>query len=132
VDSSLVGRTYPPTPPYDVTAERVAAFAAATGWTAAPGPVPATFPIVPAFEAMMAFLDAEGVDLSRVVHGEQRFRYERPVVTGDTLQVELTVASLRTIGGNDIVGTSSRVTDARGDLVCTGTATLVHRGGTPA
>ncbi|CAN5706876.1 MaoC family dehydratase N-terminal domain-containing protein [soil metagenome] len=130
MDASIVGRTYPPAPAYDVTEPAVAAFAAAVGGAYdAGGPVPLTFPIVPAFGAMMAFLDAEGVDLSRVVHGEQRFAYERPIVVGDQLTVALTVATLRQIGGNDILGTTSAVTDADGTVVCTGTATLVHRGG---
>ena len=128
MDASVIGRSYPPPAPFEVTRERVEQFVTATGGRYDGGPAPATFPIVPAFEAMMGFLDAEGVDLSRVVHGEQRFRYERPVEVGDVLNVELTVASLRQIGGNDIIGTTSAVTDADGALVCTGTATLVHRG----
>ena len=68
------------------------------------------------------------VDLFRIVHGEQRFAYVGPVRPGDVLSATLTVASLRQIGGNDIIGTRSEVTDAAGDLVCTTTATLVHRG----
>ena len=32
-------------------------------------------------------------------------------------------------GGNDVIGTTSEVTDAGGALVCTTGATLVHRGG---
>ena len=63
------------------------------------------------------------------MHGEQRFAYERPVVVGDTLTATLAVASLRQIGGNDIIGTRSEIHDADGALVCTTTATLVHRGG---
>ena len=35
---------------------------------------------------------------------------------------------LRQIGGNDIISTTSEVTDADGALVCTTGATLVHRG----
>lgn len=105
------------------------AFVEATGSVYDGGPAPSTYPIVPAFGAMMAFLDAEQVDLSRIVHGAQDFAHERPVVPGDVLSVALTVATLRQIGGNDIVGTTSTVTDADGALVCTGTATLVHRGG---
>ena len=128
VDSSLVGRVFPPTRPYTVTDEKVREFAAATGGDYAGGPVPATFPIVLAFDAMNAFLDAEQVDLFRIVHGEQRFRYERPLAVGDVLTATLTVASLRQIGGNDIIGTSSEIHDVAGDLVCTATATLVHRG----
>ena len=127
MDADIVGRGYPATAPFEVTEERVRAFVESTGATF-DGSVPPTFPIVPAFEAMMSFLDAEGLDLSRIVHGEQRFAYERPVAVGDVLTCALTVASLRSIGGNDIVGTTSAVTGPDGEVVCTGTATLVHRG----
>lgn len=129
VDPDIVGRSYPPAPPHEVTAEAVRAFVEATGASYDGGAAPATFPIVPAFAAMMTFLQAEDLDLSRIVHGAQEFRHERAVVPGDVLSVALTVATLRQIGGNDIIGTTSAVTDADGTLVCTGTATLVHRGG---
>jgi acyl-CoA thioesterase FadM len=128
VDQSLVGRSYPPTSPYAVTDDNVRAFAEAVGASYAGGPAPATFPIVVAFEAMNAFLEAEQLDLFRIVHGEQRFTYERPIVPGDVLTATLSVASLRQIGGADIIGTASEVTDSSGALVCTGSATLVHRG----
>jgi acyl dehydratase len=129
VDADTVGRTYPPAPPHEVTSEAVRAFVEATGATYDGGPAPATYPIVPAFAAMMTLLEAEALDLSRIVHGAQEFSHERPVVPGDVLSVALTVSSVRSIGGNDIIGTTSEVTDADGALVCTGTATLVHRGG---
>jgi acyl dehydratase len=130
VDQSLVGAEFPPTLPREVTAEHVRAFAAATGGDWEPGrPVPATYPITLAFEAMNAFLGQVGIDLSRIVHGEQRFSYARPVLPGDVLSAALTVSSLRQIGGNDIIGTTSTVRDADGAEVCSATATLVHRGG---
>ena len=130
IDQSLVDREFPPTPAREVSEEHVRAFAEATGGSWEPGrPVPATYPIILAFEAMNAFLDEVGLDLSRIVHGEQRFAYERPVRPGDRLSATLAVASLRQIGGNDIVGTRSTVTDADGATVCTASATLVHRGG---
>jgi hypothetical protein len=126
VDQSLVGREFPPTAPYRVSAEKVRELASAIG--SADDQVPATFPIVMAFEAMNGFLADVGVELHRIVHGEQRFAYERPIVVGDELTATLSVASLRQIGGNDIIGTRSEIRDARGDLVCTTAATLVHRG----
>ena len=128
VDQSLVGRVFPPTRPYAVTEEDIGRFVEATGGRYDGGPAPATFPIVLAFEAMNAFLEAESLDLFRIVHGEQRFTYERPVVPGDVLTATLTVASLRQIAGNDIIGTTSLVTDGSGAPVCTASATLVHRG----
>jgi len=128
VDESLVGREFPPTRPYTVSEEKVREFVSATGGEYDGGPAPATFPIVLAFDAMFGFLDAESIDLFRIVHGDQKFAYERPVVPGDVLSATLTVASLRQIGGNDIIGTTSRITDADGALVCSTSATLVHRG----
>ena len=128
VDQTLVGRVFPTTPPRAVTEEGIRDFVAATGAEHTGGPAPATYPIVLAFDAMNAFLEAERLDLFRIVHGEQRFAYERPVVAGDVLTATLTVASLRQIGGNDIIGTTSEITDESGALVCTAGATLVHRG----
>ena len=64
----------------------------------------------------------------RQVHGEQKFAYERPIVAGDVLTASLTVSSLRQIAGNDIIGTTSEITDASGTRVCATSATLVHRG----
>jgi hypothetical protein len=128
IDATLVGRAFPPTTSVPVTAESVAAFAASVGGRG-DGPVPPTYPIVVSFAALQDFLAAEQVELSRIVHGDQRFRYVRPVVVGDELTATLTVTGVRSIGGNDIVSTSSEITDAAGAVVCTATATLVHRGG---
>jgi len=128
VDQTLVGRVFPPTRPYAVSEEKLREFAAATGSAYADGPAPATFPIVLAFDAMNAFLEAESIDLFRIVHGDQLFDYQRPVVAGDVLTATLTVAGLRQISGNDIISTTSEITDATGALVCSTKATLVHRG----
>jgi acyl dehydratase len=132
VDASLAGRTFPPTDAYDVTEQAVAAFAAATGTPYAEGgPAPATFPIVVAFAAMQALMtDPDvGIELHHVVHGQQKFVHERPVVAGDRLSATLTVSGLRQIAGTDIITTSSAITDDSGALVCTADATLVHRAG---
>ena len=125
IDPSLVGREFPPTLPYLVTEADVTAFATATG--SAPARVPATFPIVVTFRALLDFLEAEQVDLSRIVHGDQKFAYERPVVVGDELTATLTVTGVRQIDGTDILRTTSTITDSTGDLVCTAGATMVHR-----
>jgi acyl dehydratase len=131
VDPSLTGRTFAPASPYQVSAERIAEFAAATGGEYAGGAAPVTFPIVVAFAAMRALMSDPdvGISLHRVVHGEQRFRYTRPVMAGDTLSATLTVDGLRQIGGADIVATRTEITDAAGGHVCTASATLVHRAG---
>ncbi|MBJ7358914.1 MaoC family dehydratase N-terminal domain-containing protein [Nocardioides sp.] len=128
VDQSLVGRSFPPTAAYEVTEDRLRDFADAVGVAYDGRQAPPTYPIVLAFDAMNAFLEAEQIDLFRIVHGEQKFAYERPIVAGDVLTATLTVASLRQIAGNDIIGTASEVEDAAGELVCSTSATLVHRG----
>jgi len=129
VDGALVGRTFPATAPYTVSAERVAEFAAATGATYAGGPAPTTFPIVVAFRAMTDLMEdpSVGIALHRVVHGEQRFSYSRPVVPGDVLTATLTVDSLRQMGGADIIATRSEILDGDGSHVVTAHAVLVHR-----
>lgn len=130
LDETLVGRSYPPTQPRIVTAEHVQAFADAIGdpLAAVDGAVPVTYPIVLAFDAMNDFLAAEQVELQRIVHGEQKFAYERPIRIGEELHATLSVRTLRQIGGNDIIGTASEIRDTDGGLVCTTSATLVHRG----
>ena len=130
VDASLSGRTLPPTEPYRVSREKILEFARATGSAHDGDTAPATFPIGVAFAAMNALMEDPdvGISLHRVVHGEQRFSYTRPVRAGDQLTATLTVDSLRQIGGADIIGTRSEITDAEGRPVCTAFATLVHRG----
>ena len=129
VDDSLAGRTFPPTAPYEVSREKIAEFAAATGNTYDGGSAPATFPIVVAFRAMTDLMKdpTVGIELHNVVHGEQRFLYQRPVVAGDVLTATLTVESLRQIGGADIISTRSDITDSAGEPVVTAYATLVHK-----
>lgn len=126
MDPSLVEREFAPVGPYVVSGAKVAEFAAATRWPA--GGVPPTFPILLLNDAMLAFLDDVGASLERIVHGEQRFAYHRPVVVGDELTATLRVASLRSLGGADVIGTVSTITDAAGELVCEAKATLVHQG----
>jgi acyl dehydratase len=70
-----------------------------------------------------------GIELHRVVHGQQKFVHARPVVVGDRLTATLTVSGLRQIAGSDIIATSSAITDDTGALVCTAEATLVHTAG---
>lgn len=91
---------------------------------------PPTFPVV-VQEHTLAQLLAEpdaGIDFSRVVHGDQRFTYSRPIVAGDELTATLTVSSVKTLGGNSMVTADSVITDASGAHVVTAISTLVVRG----
>jgi acyl dehydratase len=125
IDESVVGREFSAPEPYEVTEQAVRAFAAAT--RSSGGRVPPTFPIVVAFRAMAEFIVAGGLDLSRVVHGDEHFAYARPVRVGDVLDATLTVDNVRDVSGNGFYTTTTRITDDAGELVCTARATLVHR-----
>ncbi len=143
VNPDLVGRVFPPVAPYLVGREKVREFARAVFATSAlnhdpvaaraagyPDVVaPPTFPVViqeAALQQLLAEPDA-GIDFSRVVHGDQRFSYRRPVVAGDEITATLVVTSVKTLGGNSIVTAESSMVDADGAHVVTAISTLVVR-----
>lgn len=132
VNAGLLGRTFPATAPYEVSRAKIDEFLAAIGADAPDGTAcaPPTFPIVVTFQAMQAFMadPGVGIELHRIVHGDQRFVHVRPLQPGDVVTTRLTIESMRSMGGADIIGTRSEIFDASGELVCTAYATLFHRG----
>ena len=91
---------------------------------------PPTFAIVVqehTLPQLLADPDA-GIDFTRVVHGDQRFTFTRPIVAGDELTATLTVTSVKTLGGHAMVTAESAIADATGAHVVTATSTLVVRG----
>jgi acyl dehydratase len=145
VNPELVGRAFPPTAPYLVGREKVREFAravfaddpqhtdpvAAQALGYADVVAPPTFAIVIAEQALQQLLaepDA-GIALERTVHGEQRFRWSRPIVAGDALTAQLTVASVRALGANAMVTSETEITDAAGAHVVTATSVLIVGGG---
>lgn len=145
IDPSYAGRTYPATDPYEVGVEKIREFADAVG---DPNPVyrdreaaralghpdvvaPPTFPFVLTFKASRRLIeDPElGIDYSRVVHGDQRFVYTRPVRAGDALTVTVTLDAVRSAGGHDMITSRSDVSTVAGEHVVTAWSTLVVRGG---
>ncbi len=144
VNPNIQGRVYPPTEPYLVGREKVREFARAVLSSSplhldvevarAAGYVdvvaPPTFAVV-VQEATLAQLLADedaGVDFSRVVHGDQRFSYTRPIVAGDELTATLTITAVKQLGGHSMVTASSDIVDAGGAHVVTAISTLVVRG----
>ena len=144
LDPSFVGKHYPPTEPYEVGREKIREFADAIG---DPHPAyrdlaaaralghpdliaPPTFPIVVTMRAAGQVISdpALGLDYSRVVHGEQRFSYRRPVRAGDVLTVTVTVEDIRSAAGNDLITTRGVVATVEGEHVVTARSTLVSRG----
>jgi acyl dehydratase len=133
ISEQHAGRSYPPTAPYEVSAAKIAEFAAAIGddnpaYRGAHPVAPPTFVAVissAAWEAM--FDDPElGLALRRIVHGDQRFNYERPLRPGDRVTAALTIDKVRVRGAADIISSSVRVTDEGGELVCLASSTFFH------
>ena len=141
----LVDRIFPSLPSYLVGREKIREFARATFATdpahfdleAATSRgysdlvAPPTFPVViqqGALDMLVADPVAD-IDFSRVVHGDQRFDYVRPVVAGDTLCPTLRVVKVQSLGGHTMLTAEVTMTDDRGSLVVTATSTLVIRGG---
>ena len=144
MNPELQGRVFAPTAPYLVGREKVREFSRAVFATSALNfdldaaltagysdlVAPPTFAVV-VQESTLAQLLAEpdaGIDFTRVVHGDQRFSYTRPIVAGDELTATLTVASVKSLGGHSMVTAESTIVDANGAHVVTATSTLVVRG----
>jgi len=144
LDQSFAGRSYPPTEPYLVGREKIREFARAIGATdreyhdpeaaRAIGysdvVAPPTFPIVFTMSSSRQIVDDPelGMDYSRVVHGDQRFAYARPIVAGDALVCVNSVEEITSRGGHDFLTTRSEVTTDTGEPVVTVWAKLVQRG----
>ena len=145
VNQEFVGRTYPPSGPYAVDADLIAAFAAAVGATdpvhtdpeaaraAGYGDVvaPPTMAVRFSQQSERAYItdpDA-GIDFSRVVHGEQRFVHHRPITAGDEVLGATTVDAVRAAGGHAMVTTRTELTTTAGDALATSSSTIVVRGG---
>lgn len=144
MNPDLQGRSYPPTAPYLVGREKVREFARAVLATSplnldpeaaraagyADVVAPPTFATVIQDATLQQLLSDEdaGVDFSRVVHGDQRFTFSRPIVAGDELTATMTVTSVKTLGGHAMVTAESSIADASGAHVVTATSTLVVRG----
>jgi len=143
LDPSFIGRTYPPTAPYEVGREKIREFAVAVG-DANPAYAdqeaakalgypdviaPPTFPFVITYQAAgQVVADPElGLDFTRVVHGDQKFVYTRPVQAGDRLAVTVSIDNIKSLAGNDVLTVRGEVHDQSGEHVVTSVMTLVAR-----
>lgn len=144
VNPEIQGKQYPPAPPYLVGREKLREFARATfsvdaasfdveAAHAAGYPdliAPPTFSVVIQEHTLQQLLADESaqIDFSRVVHGDQRFTFTRPIFAGDELTAQLTVSSVKSLGGHSMVTADTVISDATGAHVVTATSTLVVRG----
>ena len=144
VNHDYAGRTFPATPPYEVSRVKIADFADAIG---DPSPVyrdreaavaagypdviaPPTFPIVVSMAASGAAIadPGLGVNYAMVVHGEQRFEYTRPLQAGDVVTAQSTIESIREVGPLVMLTTRTEIRTTGGEPLCTAFSTIVERG----
>lgn len=144
LDPSVIGRRFPSTT-MTVDAGRLRFFAKAIGETnpvftdlaaaQAAGysnlPVPPTFLFGIELENPDSFgwLAELGIDLRRVLHGEQSFLYHSTAVAGDVLTATPTIGSVYSKKGGalDFIEKTSTVTRADGELVAELKSVIVVR-----
>ena len=143
LNQEFVGRSFPPSPVYQVGREKIREFATAIGDsnpvfhdTAAAAALgyadiiaPPTFAIIVSLKAVIGVAhDPDlGPDYSRAVPGDQRFVYTRPICAGDELVAVATIESARTVAGNDMLSARADVSTVAGEHVVTTYSTIVAR-----
>jgi acyl dehydratase len=145
MNAALVGKEYRTDDTFEVGREHIRRFATAIGDTnpichdAAAARVaghpdivaPPTFLTVLAarFVSMSPTRDPElGINLRRIVHGEQSFTLHRPVHAGDHLSLTSRITEIAEVGANERLTTEMVATAADGSAVATIISTLISRG----
>jgi acyl dehydratase len=154
VNESFIGRVYPPTPFFEIGREAIRSFAEAVAAGAPVNPAhlhtaaaqalgypdviaPPTMAMIVAHRANFQYTEdpEAGIDYSRVVHGEQKFQYHRPVIAGDRLVAVLNVDSIISRGGHSMIVLRTEISAETGEAgsgpvepVCTAIGTIVVRG----
>jgi acyl dehydratase len=145
VNPEIVGKTYPNTPAYLVGREKIREFAKATFHSDNSPSVsmdaakqagfddliaPPTFAIVLQQQSLELVIDDPEADLdfSRVVHGDQGFRFQRQIVAGDVLTSQLEVESVKELAGNQMIAFLTKIFDEDKQLIAEARSTLVVRG----
>ncbi len=143
VNPDYVGRSFPPSEPYEVSRVKITEFAQAIGdlsplcrdrqaAQAAGYPdviAPPTFAIVISMASSgHAIADDDlGLDYSMVVHGEQRFEHTRPLHAGDVVVAQTTITDITPRRTMTMLTTRTDITTTDGEHVCTAMSTLVER-----
>ncbi len=145
LDASLVGHTYPPSEPYLVDSGkdprvrrrdwRARCVRTATAQTAValghPDVIaPPTFPVMLSLVLNQELIDDPLLDgdFSRVVHGDQRFAYRRPVRAGDQLVCVSSIEAIMARAGHEFLTTRTEISTDSGEPVVTVWSRIVIRG----
>ena len=143
LDPSFVGRSYPPTRPYEVGREKIREYANAVknddaayfdehaaealGHDAILAPL--TFISIFGLRAQMAFFEHANIPITeeKIVQAEQGLKMLRPIKAGDTLYCHIRLESLRQAFGADVLTIRSRITNQHGETVQEDYTTMAGR-----
>src|SRR5438067_369284 len=134
LNAALAGKRYE-TQTYEVTADAIHAYAAATNETnpafTGPDPVaPPAFPVVAFFATLAsALFDPElDANLARLVHGEQEHLLHEPIRAGDVLTVDGTLESVDVKETGERFTVHGTLTNAQGRVVAEARSVMFIRG----
>ncbi|MEU5876733.1 MaoC family dehydratase N-terminal domain-containing protein [Spirillospora sp. NPDC047279] len=142
LNRDFIGRTFPPSEPYEVSRVKIREFADAIGDR---NPIyrdreaakaagysdviaPPTFPIVVSLGSPALADPALNLNYAMVVHGEQRFEYSRPIQPGDVVTCTSTITEIKSIGNNEKMVVETEVKTVEGELIVKTYNTIVERG----
>jgi acyl dehydratase len=142
LNRDFIGRSFPPSEPYEVSRVKIREFADAIG---DPNPIyrdpeaakaaghpdvvaPPTFPIVVTLGDPALVDPALGLNYAMIVHGEQRFEYTRPLRAGDVITTTTTITDIKAIGSNEKITVETVVETTGGEPICRTFNTIVERG----
>ena len=147
INTSREGHVYPVAAPYQVSREAVREFAtavkaghrahydveAASALGYRDLIAPPSFAVVVAQRAEAAVIqDAEaGIDFSRVVHADERFTHQQPILAGETVLAQVTLDRIRVMGSGAMVSTRVEITGEDGEARATVTSSLLVRAEEP-
>ena len=133
INETHIGKSYPPTPAYRVSREKIAEFAAAIGdcnlaYFGESPIAPPTFAAVVAAQAWQSLFDDPelGLRLDRTIHGDQRFEITRPLRDGDEVTATLTIDRVRSRGVTDMITVTVSISTVDAEPICDATSQLIH------
>jgi acyl dehydratase len=132
ITQAHAGRRYP-CDPYQVSAAKITEFAAALGddnprYREESPIAPPTFAAVISARAWeQLFSDPElELSLERIVHGDQRFTFTRPLHAGDIVIATVTIDKVRVRAGSELITATVNMASREGEPVCSAQATFAH------
>ena len=144
IDKSYIGHSFEPFT-VDIEKGRLKFFSRATGHGepiyldegAAKAAGYSSLPAAPTFlfsvdleqDNPMGFLELLGVDIARLLHGEQEFEYHQPICAGDSITLQSRIADIydKKEGAMEFIVQTFKAINQRGEHVADMTRTLVVR-----